>query len=60
MDQAKLAAQLQNPNILKILGIGKVEQSYYTSYEFIEGKSLQQVVDRCRSEGFHSPPTMRS
>jgi serine/threonine-protein kinase len=52
MEQAKLAAQLQNPNILKIFGIGKVEQSYYISYEFLEGRSLRSILDRCREEVF--------
>jgi TonB family protein len=52
MDQAKFAAQLQNPNVLKIFGIGKVEGSYYISYEFVEGKSLKTIFNRCRSEGF--------
>jgi TonB family protein len=52
MDQAKFAAQLQNGNILKIFGIGKVEGSYYISYEFVEGKSLKTIFGRCRSEGF--------
>ena len=52
MDQAKFAAQLQNANVLKIFGIGKVEGSYYISYEFVEGKSLKTIFGRCRSEGF--------
>jgi serine/threonine protein kinase len=52
MDQAKFAAQLQNSNVLKIFGIGKVEGSYYISYEFVEGKSLKTIFGRCRSEGF--------
>ncbi|MCU0242103.1 MAG: protein kinase, partial [Vicinamibacteria bacterium] len=52
MDQAKFAAQLQNPSIAKIFGIGKVEGSYYISYEFIEGKSLRAIFNRCRQEGF--------
>jgi TonB family protein len=52
MDQIKFAAQLQNPNIVKIYGIGKVEASYYVSYEFLEGKSLKQIFARCRQEGF--------
>ncbi len=56
MDQAKGAAQLQNPNILKILGIGKVDQAYYISYEFALGKSLQQILDRCRVEQFPFAP----
>ncbi|HEY6553787.1 MAG TPA: TonB family protein [Vicinamibacteria bacterium] len=52
MDQAKVAAQLQNPHILKIFGIGKVEQTYYISYEFTEGKSLGAILERCRQESF--------
>src|SRR5271169_6832495 len=43
MDQAKAAAQLQNPNILRIYGIGKVEAAYYVSTEYVEGKNLGQV-----------------
>jgi TonB family protein len=52
MDQVKFAAQLQNPNVVKIYGIGKVETSYYVSYEFLEGKSLRAIFNRCRQEGF--------
>ena len=52
MDQVKFAAQLQNPNILKIYGIGKVDAAYYISYEFLEGKSLKAIFDRCRQDGF--------
>lgn len=52
MDQVKFAAQLQNPNIVKLFGIGKVDSSFYISHEFIEGKSLQAVFARGRQEGF--------
>jgi len=52
MDQAKIAAQLQNPNITRIYGIGKVESAYYVSTEFVEGKSLKQVFERCRRDAF--------
>lgn len=52
MDQVKFAAQLQNPNVVKIYGIGKVEAAYYVSYEFLEGKSLRAIFNRCRQEGF--------
>jgi TonB family protein len=52
MDQVKFAAQLQNPNVLKIYGIGKVDTAYYISYEFLEGKSLRAIFARCRQEGF--------
>jgi TonB family protein len=52
MDQVKIAAQLQNPNIMRIYGIGKVEAVYYVSYEFIEGKSLSAIFERCRRDSF--------
>jgi TonB family protein len=52
MDQVKVAAQLQNPNVIKIFGIGKVEAAYYVSYEFLEGRSLKAILERCRQETF--------
>jgi TonB family protein len=52
MDQVKFASQLQNPNIVKIYGIGKVDSTYYISYEFMEGKSLKAIFSRCRQDGF--------
>lgn len=52
MDQVKLAAQLQNPNVLKIYGIGKVESAYYISYEYLEGKSVKAIFNRCRQDAF--------
>ena len=52
LDQVKAAAQIQNPNVVKIFGIGKIDSAYYISYEFLEGKSLKAVFKRCRQEGF--------
>ncbi|PYQ11474.1 MAG: hypothetical protein DMF80_21540 [Acidobacteria bacterium] len=52
LDQVKAAAQIQNPNVVKIFGIGKVETSYYICYEFLEGKSLKAIFKRCRQEAF--------
>jgi TonB family protein len=52
LDQVKAAAQIQNPNAVKIFGIGKVDATYYVSSEFLEGKSLKIILERCRSEAF--------
>jgi TonB family protein len=52
MDQVKVAAQLQNPNIVRIYGIGKVDAAYYVSYEFVEGRSLRAIFERCRRDTF--------
>ena len=52
LEQVKAAAQIQNPNVVKIFGIGKVDTAYYISYEFLEGKNLKAVFERCRREAF--------
>ena len=52
MEQVKFAAQLQNANIVKLFGAGKIDASFYISHEFIEAKSLQAVFNRGRQEGF--------
>jgi serine/threonine-protein kinase len=52
LDQARLAARLRIPGLLRVLGIGRVEQSYYTSFELMEGRTLRAVIDRARQEGF--------
>jgi len=52
MDEARLAARLQNPGLVRVLGIGRVEQSVYVSTEMVEGRSVAAILDRCRSEAF--------
>jgi TonB family protein len=52
MDEARLAARLQNPGLVRVLGIGRVEQSVYVSTELVEGRSVAAVLDRCRGEAF--------
>src|SRR5262249_55103365 len=36
-DEAKLAAQLNHPNIIHIYDLGKVDKSYYIAMEYVEG-----------------------
>ncbi len=52
LEHVKQAAQLQNPYILKVNAIGKIESSHYISYEFSEGRTLRAILSRCRQEGF--------
>ena len=52
MEHVKSAAQLHNPNIVRIHGIGKVDAGYYISFEHLEGKSLHAVFERTRQDGF--------
>ncbi len=51
IDEAKLAAQLQHPNIIHIYDLGKIEGSYYIAMEYIDGKDLRSVLATLESEG---------
>jgi TonB family protein len=52
MDEARLAARLHSPGLVRVLGIGRVEQSVYVSTELVEGRSVEAILDRCRGEAF--------
>jgi TonB family protein len=51
-EQLRLASRLRIPGLVRVLGIGRVEQSYYASFELLEGRTVREVVDRARREGF--------
>ena len=44
VDEAKLAAQLQHPNIIHIYDLGKIDRSYYIAMEFIDGRDLRSIL----------------
>jgi serine/threonine protein kinase len=52
MDQARAASRQPVPGLVRLLGIGRVDQSYYCSYELVEGRSLRAVIDRAGEERF--------
>lgn len=42
--EARLAALLQHPNIVQIFDFGKIQNTYFIAMEFIDGKTLGQVM----------------
>lgn len=54
--EAKLAAKMGHPNIAQIFEMGVIEDSYYISMEFVNGKSLADIVDTCRRTDQQIPP----
>lgn len=42
--EARLAALLQHPNIVQIFDFGKIQNTYFIAMEFINGKTLGQVM----------------
>ncbi len=55
VDEAKLAAQLNHPNIIHIYDLGKIDRSYFIAMEHIEGRDLRVILDRCRSRSVPVP-----
>ncbi|HEV8631987.1 MAG TPA: serine/threonine-protein kinase, partial [Thermoanaerobaculia bacterium] len=48
IDEAKLAAQLNHPNIIHIYDLGKLESDYYIAMEYVEGKDLRSILNTAR------------
>jgi len=46
IDEAKLAAFLQHPNIVQIYDFGNMEGSYYLAMEYLVGKDLKYIVEK--------------
>ena len=46
IDEAKIAGQLNHPNIAQIFDLGKVDDSYFIALEYISGKDLKTIFER--------------
>ena len=47
IEEAKITSQLTHSNIVQIYEFGEIDQTYYLSMEFIDGKNLRQLLSRC-------------
>src|SRR5438067_9811756 len=55
LDEARLAARLDHPNIARVYDLGEVEGQYYLSMEYLAGEDLASVIQQCRRAN-RSPP----
>ncbi|MFH2005731.1 MAG: serine/threonine-protein kinase [bacterium] len=44
LDEARLAALIQNPHVATIFDMGKVGQSYYLAMEYVHGQNLTDIL----------------
>ncbi len=51
IDEAKIAVMLSHGNIAQIFDLGKVADDYFIVMEYVEGKTLSQIMKRLRSQG---------
>lgn len=56
LDEARTVIQLRHPNIVQMLDFGKIHDSYFFTMEWIDGKSLAEVVGRQHEMNVKFPP----
>src|SRR5947209_11632758 len=63
LNEAKLAAQLNHPNIIQIHDLGKVtdaavpagETSYFIAMEYLFGRDMRRVMPKCEQQNIAFP-----
>ena len=48
LDEAKLAAQLDHPGIVRVLDFGRHGADFFLAMEFLEGRDCDQLLERAR------------
>jgi serine/threonine-protein kinase len=46
IDEARLATQLQHPNIASVYDIGMLGDSYFYTMEYVHGETVQSLIQR--------------
>ncbi|MFO0676413.1 MAG: protein kinase [Polyangiaceae bacterium] len=46
-DEALIASQLEHPYIARMLDYGRVGRAYYIAFEYVDGKDVRSIFDRC-------------
>ncbi len=55
LDEAKITVQLNHANIAQIYELNNLSNSYFIAMEYVSGKDLRAVFDRCRKRGEPAP-----
>ena len=58
IDEARLASQLNHANIVQIYDFDKHEDTYFLAMEYVQGRSLWEVRQRCRERMLPMAPLM--
>lgn len=58
IDEARIAAQLQHPNIVQIYDFDTHDDSYYIAMELVTGRDLKQTLETCVQHNTQLTPEM--
>jgi serine/threonine-protein kinase len=51
LNEARVAARLEHPNIVATFELGEVEGNYFISMEYLSGEDLAAILTRCQTTG---------
>jgi len=55
VDEAKIAGLLSHANIVQILDLGSIEGQFYIAMEYVNGRDLRVLMERCNRKGITLP-----
>ena len=55
LNEARLAAQLNHPNIVQLYDLGKVDESYFIAMESIFGRDLSEISYKAKQKNQKAP-----
>src|SRR5215470_193752 len=56
LNEARVAARLNHPNIVQIFELGKVDKQYFIAMEFIHGEDLRSLTRMADTQKRHLAP----
>lgn len=56
LNEARLSAQLNHPNIAQIYDLGRHAGSYFIAMEYVFGYDMRRIVPKAESQGIAFPP----
>ncbi len=55
VDEAKIAGLLSHANIVQILDLGSIDGQFYIAMEYVNGRDLRMLMDRCNQKSITLP-----
>jgi serine/threonine protein kinase len=55
VNEAKMVAGLEHPNIVQIHDLGAVDRTYYIAMEYVQGRDVRTILRRARERGLAVP-----
>ncbi len=50
VDEARIAARLNHPNVVQTYEVGVIQNEYYIAMEYLDGQPLNRVIQRLRNQ----------